>query len=251
MGDAQGELDLCITSCFFILPMASFSSCARARGIWRGGCFTGVASPVGISWTARWVHPKSVSSFEKTSAKCLTMLKITCLPSGVFPLTALEYISWRCSGILEFVALMYLTGTTVPLDKCWGLFFILSFVLVVFWMSVSACVFCRFTTSIPVPILKPSLGFPCGPSSVSCRPSISTQLMTSVPLSSNSASITESSLMIPCFSNGFIILTFPVTHALTSMMLRAIIMENRSVKLWLGSISNSVGASISCGQDSM
>ena len=96
---------------------------------------------------------------------------------------------------------MYLTGTKVVLDKCWGPFFTLSFVLVIFWMSISACVFCRFTTSIPVPIHKPSPGSSCGPSIVSCQPSISTQLITSVNLSSNSASpITESCLMIPLLS---------------------------------------------------
>ena len=151
MGEAQGELNSWMTPCLFNFFMASFSSCARAMGTCRGGCFTGGASPVGISWAARCVQPKSVSSFEKISEKCLSMLKMTCLSAGVFPSVAVSYNSCKCSGIPELAELIHWIPEVPWLSACLNLSpCVMSMVWVAILVSVPdrLCTLCWFAQAL-------------------------------------------------------------------------------------------------------
>ena len=65
-GEAHGEVDGHIPPCLVNFSIALRSSPAKANGIPRGGCFTGLESPVSIVCSTKLVHPISNSSLAKT-----------------------------------------------------------------------------------------------------------------------------------------------------------------------------------------
>ena len=65
-GEAHGEVDGHITPCLVNFSIALRSSPAKANGIRRGGCFTGLEFPVSIVCSTKLVHSISNSSLAKT-----------------------------------------------------------------------------------------------------------------------------------------------------------------------------------------